>query len=61
MLYSDLLTTDDPTLANYTCMLLYSCVNTPGTHLDELCTSTTGVPILEQVLQHLQAHDTEWG
>lgn len=52
-----LLNSGDSTLANYTCMMVYTCL-TPR-HITDLIGSKEGVDIVSAVLSHLQ--DTEWG
>ena len=54
-----LLKAEDATLANYTCMLIYTCLT--AQNVIDLVDTQNGIKIVASVLQHLSRHDTEWG
>ena len=54
-----LLVTEDTTLANYTCMLIYTCL-TPS-NLGDLMATKDGAEVVAGVLNHFAKSETEWG
>ena len=57
--YRPLLVTEDTTLANYTCMLIYTCL-TPS-NLGDLMATKEGAEVVAGVLNHFAKSETEWG
>ena len=57
--FRPLLKAEDATLANYTCMLIYTCLT--AQNVIDLVDTPNGIKIVASVLQHLSRHDTEWG
>ena len=54
-----LLKAEDATLANYTCMLIYTCLT--AKNMEDLMGSKEGVAVITAVMQHFSKQETEWG
>ncbi len=54
-----LLVAEDATLANYTCMLIYTCLT--QNNLSDLMTTKEGAEVVTGVLNHFAKSETEWG
>lgn len=50
---------EDATLANYTCMLIYTCLT--QNNLSDLMTTKEGAEVVTGVLNHFAKSETEWG